>query len=168
MVSSVVVRSVIVTRHRHPFEGHSLVVLGQMKRHGAVELLVVLPDGSKTLMPGSWTDQEDGVGTGDAGTPDISGTATLAPIGDLLAASALVSVLEIRAGSTGAQQAAQQPPRKEDDCAACPTESDARGRVGANPGGRRIATPEPARHRDRDAGPIDGRRGRSDNRRRQS
>jgi len=91
------------------------VVLGQMKRHGAVELLVVLPDGSKTLMPGSWTDQEDGVGTGDAGT------ATLAPIGDLLAASALVSVLEIRAGSTGAQQAAQQPPRKEDDCAACPT-----------------------------------------------
>jgi hypothetical protein len=163
------VRSAVVTRHRHPFEGHSLVVLGQMKRHGAVELLVVLPDGSKTLMPRVWTDQESGVGTGDAGTSDISGTATLAPIGDLLAASALVSVLvEIRAGSTGAQQAAQQPPRKEDDCAACPTESDARGRVGANPGGRRIATPEPARHRDRDAGPIDGRRGRSDNRRRQS
>ena len=116
------VRSAVVTRHRHPFEGYSLVVLGQMKRHGAVELLVVLPDGSKTLMPGSWTDQEDGVGTGDAGASDISGTATLAPIGDLLAASALVSVLvEIRAGSTGAQQAAQQPPRKEDDCAACPT-----------------------------------------------
>ena len=45
-----VVSSVVVTRHRHPFEGHSLVVLGQMRRHGAVELLVVLPDGSKTLV----------------------------------------------------------------------------------------------------------------------
>jgi hypothetical protein len=168
VVNAAVVKSVVVTRHRHPFEGHSLVVLGQMKRHGAVELLVVLPDGSKTLMPACWTDQEDGVATGDAGMPGMSDTATLASIGDLLAASALVSDLQIRAGNSCGQQAAQQPPRKEDDRAACPTESDARGRVGANPGGRRVAAPEPARHRDRDAGPIDGRRGRRNNPRRQS
>jgi hypothetical protein len=168
VVSAAVVRSVIVTRHRHPFEGHSLVVLGQMKRHAAVELLVVLPDGSKTLMPGLWTDQMDAVATEGAGRPGISGTATLGSIGDLLAASALVSDLQIRAGESCAQQAAQQPPRKEDDCAACPTESDARGRVGANSSGRRVAAPEPARHRDRDAGPLDGQRGRNDDRRRQS
>ena len=31
-------------------------VLGRMRRHGAVELLVVLPDGSKTLLPSGFTD----------------------------------------------------------------------------------------------------------------
>jgi len=33
-----------------------LRVLGRMQRHGAVELLVVLPDGSKTLLPAVFTD----------------------------------------------------------------------------------------------------------------
>ena len=31
-------------------------VLGGMRRHGAVELLLVLPDGSKSLVPVAWTD----------------------------------------------------------------------------------------------------------------
>ena len=31
-------------------------MLGRMRRHGAVELLVVLPDGSKTLLPAAFTD----------------------------------------------------------------------------------------------------------------
>ena len=35
---------------RHPLQGKSLRVLGRMRRHGAVELLVVLPDGSKTSL----------------------------------------------------------------------------------------------------------------------
>ena len=40
------VTAVTLTRRRHPFEGRSLPVLGSMRRHGAAELLVVLPDGS--------------------------------------------------------------------------------------------------------------------------
>jgi hypothetical protein len=161
-----VVSSVVVTRHRHPFEGHSLVVLGQMRRHGAVELLVVLPDGSKTLLPQVWTDQEDRGSIG-GGTPELSGAATLASTEGLLSAAELVCALEIRAASDDAQQAARQPPRKEDDRAACPAEFDARDRASANPGGRRVITPEPARRRDRDAGSLDGAGG-SDNRGRQS
>ena len=31
-------------------------VLGGMRRHGAVELLLELPDGSKSLVPAAWTD----------------------------------------------------------------------------------------------------------------
>ena len=31
-------------------------VLGRMRRHGAAELLVLLPDGSKTLLPAVFTD----------------------------------------------------------------------------------------------------------------
>ena len=45
-----------VTRDRHPLRGCELRVLGRMQRHGAVELLVVLPDGSKTLLPAVFTD----------------------------------------------------------------------------------------------------------------
>jgi len=50
------VTTVRITRPRHPFEGQLLAVLGSMRRHGARELLVVLPDGSKRLVPASWTD----------------------------------------------------------------------------------------------------------------
>ena len=45
-----------VTRERHPFQGRVVRVLGRMLRHGAVEFLVVLPDGSKTLLPAYFTD----------------------------------------------------------------------------------------------------------------
>jgi len=156
------VRSVVVTRHRHPFEGCSLVVLGQMTRHGALEVLVVLPDGSKTLMPARWTDHDDAGAAQDIKGSGISATATLASIGDLLPAAALVSDLGVRPGDSDAQQAAGQPPRKEDDRAACAAESDTRGRVDAKPGGRRVAARPSARHRDRDAGPIDSPSGRLD------
>ena len=79
------VTAVTLTRRRHPFEGRSLQVLGRMRRHGAAELLVVLPDGSKRLIPAAWTDLEQ---------PATAGTAlraTLGSVADLLAASVLVS-----------------------------------------------------------------------------
>ena len=50
----ITVAAVTLTRPRHPFEGRSLPVLGSMRRHGVWELLVVLPDGSKRLVPASW------------------------------------------------------------------------------------------------------------------
>jgi Family of unknown function (DUF5372) len=53
------VTSVVITRRRHPLEGQSLRVLGRMRRHGRLELLLVLPDGSKRLIPQAWTDQAD-------------------------------------------------------------------------------------------------------------
>jgi len=47
---------VIVTRDRHPLQGWELRVLGRKHRDGAVELLVMLPDGRKTLLPAGFTD----------------------------------------------------------------------------------------------------------------
>jgi len=41
----------VVTRPRHPLEGLSLPVLGRLRRHGRLELLLVLPDGSKSMIP---------------------------------------------------------------------------------------------------------------------
>ena len=58
------VTAVTLTRRQHPFEGRSLRVLGSMRRHGAAELLVVLPDGSKRLIPAAWTDLEQPAAAG--------------------------------------------------------------------------------------------------------
>src|SRR5205807_9077402 len=74
------ITAVTLTRRRHPFEGRSLRVLGSMRRHGAAELLVVLPDGSKRLIPAAWTDLEQPPGVTDAG----DGLATLGSVPDLL------------------------------------------------------------------------------------
>ena len=45
-----------ITRPRHPLQDKLLQVLGGMTRHGVMELLLVLPDGSKSLVPAAWTD----------------------------------------------------------------------------------------------------------------
>jgi hypothetical protein len=126
--------AVTLTR-RHPFEGRSLQVLGSMRRHGVAELLVVLPDGSKRLIPAAWTDLEQPAGGGD------DAAATLGSVSDLLHASVLVSGLSARAAD-GREQAARRPPSKEDNRAACAAQPDAGSAPGATPGHRR---PSPRR-----------------------
>src|SRR4029453_17981367 len=43
-------------RQRHPFEGMALDVLGWCHRRGAVHLTLMLPDGTRSLVPAAWTD----------------------------------------------------------------------------------------------------------------
>jgi hypothetical protein len=130
------VNAVMLTRPRHPFEGRLLQVLGSMRRHGEVELLVVLPDGSKRLIPAAWTDLE-GTATG-AGGPSALGRVT-----DLQQLSVLVGDLSARAAQRR-EQAARKSPCKEDDRAACAAQFDA----GPDSG----ATPRPVRPASRPAG----------------
>jgi Family of unknown function (DUF5372) len=144
---------VTVTRHRDALEGQALRVLGSLRRHGGVELLVVLPDGSKRMIPAAWTD------AAPAGSQDGCGTAaTLGAVGDLLAACVLVRGLSARwAGQQG--QAARQSPVKEDNRAACPAQSAA-GRGS----GTTLDDVSPARRAGRGrgghpSGPADRRRG---------
>ena len=117
-------QEVRVTRHRDALEGKTLQLLGRLRRHGGVELLVVLPDGSKRMIPAEWTD------AALAGSEDGSGAAaTLGAVSDLLDACVLVCGLSARrAGPQG--QAARQSPCKEDDRAACPAQSAAGGGSG--------------------------------------
>ena len=79
---------VTVTRHRDALEGQRLKVLGRSRRRGQAELLVVMPDGSKRVIPAAWTDEDAG----------HRSAAVLAPAGDLLALHALVSALSARGG----------------------------------------------------------------------
>src|SRR6266498_3667315 len=76
---------VTITRFKDPLDGQQVRVLGRLRRHGEAELLVVLPDGSKRMIPLSWTDAQP------AGECDRA--ATLGGLGDLLAACVLVAAL---------------------------------------------------------------------------
>src|SRR6266536_2367626 len=112
---------VTITRRKDPLDGQRVAVLGRLRRHGEAELLVVLSDGSKRMIPQVWTDAQP------AG--DCDGAATLGGLGDLLAACVLVSALS--SGERG--QAARQSPCKEDNHAACPAQSAAGAVSGASP-----------------------------------
>jgi hypothetical protein len=111
-----------------------------MRRHGAVELLLVLPDGSKSLVPVAWTDADPPAADGAASA------VTLGSLSDLLQACDLVADLaERREMERG--QAARKSPCEEDFHAACPAQSDARpgpgaigyGAAGAGGAGRGVA-----------------------------
>jgi hypothetical protein len=112
---------VTITRRKDPLDGQRVRVLGRLRRHGAAELLVVLPDGSKRMIPQSWTDAEP-AGPGEP-------AATLGCITDLLAACVVVSALVDR----GQEQAARQSPCKEDTHAACSAQSAAPAASDATP-----------------------------------
>src|SRR5271163_4149294 len=76
--------SLTITRERHVFEGQSLAVISSIRRRGVLLVLVVLPDGSRSLIPASWTDwspeQTDRTPADDVGGGDHD----LGRLGDLL------------------------------------------------------------------------------------
>lgn len=143
------VTEVRVTRSRDVLEGQVLPVTGRLRRHGRLELVLVLPDGTSRLIPQAWTDNGDGDGdgTGAAG-------AALGSVSDLLASCVLVAALRARAAGT-LEQAARKSPCKEDDRAACAAQSAAGTGSGTSPDGFRPATQPGGDHGDQAAGPAD-------------
>src|SRR5207249_9972045 len=49
-------KKVTIIRPLHPFEGQSLSVLRHSHRQGRLYFVLILPDGSKSLIPAAWTD----------------------------------------------------------------------------------------------------------------
>jgi hypothetical protein len=81
-----------IRREHHPLLGKQLPVYGWMRRHGRLDLILVLPDGSKSLVPASWTDLDPRV----AGKPEPEPSGSLAPVSQLLRARAVVDALLAR------------------------------------------------------------------------
>ena len=81
--------TVRVVRARHAWEGRPLELIGWMRRHGRLELIVVLPDGSRLLLPAAWTDLKP------SSEPPAAGT--LGSLDDLLAARRVLEPLLERA-----------------------------------------------------------------------
>lgn len=46
----------VITRKQHPFEGRSLSVIHSIRRRGVRLVLVILPNGTRSLIPAAWTD----------------------------------------------------------------------------------------------------------------
>ena len=84
-------RSATIVRERHPFEGRSLAVMSAIKRRGTPVLLVVLPDGSRSLIPASWTDWAGTVD--DSSSPSEHRDSRLASLTDLLHVRGIVDAL---------------------------------------------------------------------------
>ena len=162
MTAAALPGTVVVTRPRHPLAGRELRVLGGMRRHGRLELLLVLSDGSKRLIPAEWTSLHADGGAGHGGRGSAG---TLGSVADLLAASVLVSAFSAR-DREEREQAARKPPATEDNRAAYPAQSAAGPGSGATPGPASPA-PRTAGHGgdhgsgrpDRQGGPAGGDRG---------
>src|SRR6185436_8014309 len=82
---------VTIVRPRHPFEGMALDVLGWCHRRGELHLTLVLPDGTRGLIPAAWTDLRALRNSSREGLQDQS--ATLAHRSELLQARAVVEAL---------------------------------------------------------------------------
>jgi len=83
---------VCVRRRHHPLFGKSLAVYGWMRRHGRLDLILVLPDGSKSLIPAGWTDLDPEI----AGAPEAEPSGSVASVRELLHARAVVDALLAR------------------------------------------------------------------------
>jgi len=87
---------VCVRRQHHPLFGKSLRVYGWTHRHGRLELILVLPDGSKALLPASWTD----LALEMVGVPEAEPSGSLASVSELLRARAVIDALLARRALT--------------------------------------------------------------------
>ncbi|MDP2700712.1 MAG: DUF5372 family protein, partial [Candidatus Rokubacteria bacterium] len=88
-----------MTRPHHPFEGRALAVLGWTHRRDQLHLVLVLPDGSRALIPGAWTDLKDGSPAADPAHP-----MSLGSLADLLQARTVVDALLRRLPIAGEAQ----------------------------------------------------------------
>jgi hypothetical protein len=132
-----------VIRPGHPLHGLDLPVWGRLRLRGAAMAVVVLPDGSKKRIPAAWTRAGDGTGTAGPAAGII------APASDLLRLLRVISGISGRSAGT-AEQAARQSPGKEDNRAACTTESAAGPGSGATITAGRPAAPAHRASRGRD------------------
>jgi len=137
--------TVRVVRPGHPLHGLDLPVWGRLRLRGVAMVVLVLPDGSRKRIPAAWAPE---------GGSEVTGAPTAAVVaaaGDLLRLLRVISGIPATAGNH-AEQAARQSPGKEDDRAACTTQSAAGPGSGATIAAGRPATlaHRASRGRDRD------------------
>jgi len=91
---------VTITRKHHAFEGQSLEVLRQANMQGSLRFVLILPDGSKSLVPAEWTDFGSNRPS-SASTNDLTGC-----FEDLLRLRSLTDALLQRASTPPVMQSA--------------------------------------------------------------
>src|SRR5271166_369000 len=94
--------SVVITRRRHPFQGCRLAVINGLTRRGVPLLLVVLPDGSRSLIPSTWTDWFGSCGVHAPG--EVGDGEDLCAVGDLIKARAVIDALLSRLAESAPEE----------------------------------------------------------------
>lgn len=110
---------VTIVRRAHPFEGRRLRLFGWMRRRGQLDLILILPDGSKSLIPAAWTDLE--AAAASSREPELLGS-----VRDLLHARTVVDGLLHRLNAEKPDHAGQSAEEVKDAA----TRSRPRGRAG--------------------------------------
>ena len=85
-----------ITRRCHPFEGQALAVISSIKRRGVLLVLVIVPNGSRSLIPAAWTDWREAQGNASPGDDDIDDAVSLGRLGDLLQLRSIIDALQCR------------------------------------------------------------------------
>jgi hypothetical protein len=85
---------VTVIRKRHAFEGQKLAVISSIKRRGVLVVLVVLPNGSRSLIPAAWTDWRDADANASVcDDDDVDDTSSLGKLDNLLQLGKVIDAL---------------------------------------------------------------------------
>ena len=86
-----------IIRERHAFEGQTLTVINSIKRRGVLLVLVILPNGSRSLIPASWTDWRGPHDTDlSSSSDDELHAPALGKFGDLLQLRKVIDALQRR------------------------------------------------------------------------
>ncbi|MCA1697379.1 MAG: Y4bD/Y4pK family protein, partial [Actinobacteria bacterium] len=141
-----------IVRARHPLEGRSLELIGWMRRRGRLELILVVPDGGRSLIPAAWTDLSPPAEQPQAGT--------LASLDDLIAARRVLDGV-LRRCVLPAEDDRRRRSDEEADPAAAPRP---RGEPGAGDGALGAAPGRRARGGSGTGGEADRADGRTDRR----
>ena len=90
-----------IIRPHHPFEGQSLEVLRQARMPYGLQFVLILPDGSKSLIPADWTDFKN-----PSGRPQ--GSQLIGSLDDLLRLRGLTDALLRRPADLPVRSGASQ------------------------------------------------------------
>jgi hypothetical protein len=123
---------VTIIRPRHPLEGSALEVLGWCRRRRELQLMLVLPDGTRSLVPAAWTNLQNAPQPPTLNMPRTF----LASRTELLRARTVVNALLRRIDSANTTL---PPPSQED------THAAAELSPAITPGGQRAGMARPRR-----------------------
>jgi hypothetical protein len=87
---------VTIVRERHAFEGKTLCVINSIKRRGILLVLVILPNGSRSLIPATWTDWRATHASASPADADGNDASRLGRLDDLLQLGKLIDALARR------------------------------------------------------------------------
>ena len=85
-----------IVREGHAYAGRTLAAISSIRRRGVLLLLVSLPDGSRSLVPATWTSWEGGHNGGSPSGDNGKARHCLAKLGDLLHLRKVIDALHGR------------------------------------------------------------------------